>query len=305
MGNFFSFLFSSRKNGERCTEAEKSEEINKEDFKKFDILRFDGIRARQMQQFSYAVKCFTEALKIRKDIEVMSFLTSSLVMMNELDKALDVLNEMLELEENNTTFLLNRANLLLQSDKKAEAVQDCLRIIETEPDNHSACFLLAKAEYGLGNRDKSIEAVSKAIETKGNFTDAYLLRAEIHFSSGEEGKALEDLEQVIRLAPREETAYLLRGRVREQMGELFLAGEDYSEALELNPFHKGGYLLAGKLLSKQKRYDEAIALLDEAIEHIEDFAEAYAERANAKKANGDEEGAAEDMQNFVKLEKEH
>ena len=71
--------------------------------------------------------------------------------------------------------------------------------------------------------------------------------------------------------------------------------------MELNPFNEEAYLLAGKLMMAQEKYDEAIELFDEAIEHNDQFAKMYAARAQAKRKTGDLEGALADEQISAEL----
>jgi tetratricopeptide (TPR) repeat protein len=85
------------------------------------------------------------------------------------------------------------------------------------------------------------------------------------------------------------------------LGDTRAASADYQLASELNPFNEEAYLLAGKLMMSQEKYDEAIALFDEAIEHNERFAIAYAARAQAKRKTGDSEGALADEQKLAEI----
>ena len=73
MGNFFKSLFSSSK------VATPEEEKSKNDQKNFDILKYDGVRAQKIGQVAYAIKCFTEALKMQEDFETMTYLVDTRV----------------------------------------------------------------------------------------------------------------------------------------------------------------------------------------------------------------------------------
>ncbi len=285
---FLSSLFSPSKKENALDDQQKS------DLKKFDILKYDGIRAQRVGKTDYAVKCFIEALKIQPDFETMKYLMSSYFMLNRLDDAIEVLNEMVETGEESANTLLTRANLLYSTGKHSEAIADCMQIIETEPNNHLAYFQSAKSERVLDHLETGIDQLSKAIDIKDDFAESYMLRAEIYLSLKKGTDALPDIEKVIGLTPEDETAYLLRGRIHELLGDSEAAFDDYKEASALNPFNEDAYLLAGRLMMTQEKYDEAIELFDEAIEHNEQFTEAYAERGRAKDKKGDKEGAAED-----------
>ena len=135
MGNFFTSLFSSSKPAEATEDKAKNEQKN------FDILKYDGVRAQKMGKLAYAIKCFTEALNIQEDFETMSYLVSAYTMANELGKAEDVLNRMVEMEPDHIATRLTRVNLLFMLDKDAEVITDCLHVIELEPSNHVAYFI--------------------------------------------------------------------------------------------------------------------------------------------------------------------
>ena len=282
---FFSSLFQVK------TEEDQQQ---KADLKNFDILKYDGIRAQRMGKTEYAVKCFTEALKIQKDLETMKYLISACFTLNRHDQALEVLHEMVETGEEPAVTLLMRANFFLTMEKYAEALADCVQAIELEPNNYFAFFLSAKSELALGEPAKAIEHIDHATEIKENFAEGYTLRANIHLVMEKKNDALSDIEKVIELTPEDEMAYLLRGRIHELLDDTDAALADYQQALELNPFHEEAWLMAGRLMMAREKYDEAIALFDEAIEHIDKFTRAYAARAFAKHQTGDHEGALAD-----------
>ena len=68
MPNFFKSFFSGKS---ETPESEKQ----KNDRKRFEIFKYDGLRAQRMGRPDYAVKCFTEALAIEEDFETMGYLS--------------------------------------------------------------------------------------------------------------------------------------------------------------------------------------------------------------------------------------
>ena len=114
MGNFFKSLFSSSK------AATPEEEKSKNDQKNFDILKYDGVRAQKIGQVAYAIKCFTEALKLQEDFETMTYLVAAYTTANKAEEALEVLNRMVELEPDHINTLLTRVNVLFMLDKDAD-----------------------------------------------------------------------------------------------------------------------------------------------------------------------------------------
>jgi tetratricopeptide (TPR) repeat protein len=285
----FSSLFSSA----------KPEEDNK--LQQFDVLKYDGIRALQINKPKYAVKCFTEALHIRQDLETMKYLMTAYNALNMSDEALETLNDMVATGEEPVNTLLMRANFLYLNEQYPAAIVDCEHIIEIEPDNFTAFFLLAKIEKQTGELDKAITHLDKAIGIREDFVEGYTLRADIYLAMKKGGNAMADIEKVVELAPEDETAYILRGHTHELLGNDEAALLDYQTVLELNPFNEEIYLFAGRILLAGGKYDDAIILFDEAIEQIENFANAYSARAVAKHQTGDHEGALADEKTAKEL----
>jgi len=294
MGNFFKSLFSSSK------AATPEEEKSKNDQKNFDILKYDGVRAQKIGQVAYAIKCFTEALKLQEDFETMTYLVAAYTTANKAEEALEVLNRMVELEPDHINTLLTRVNVLFMLDKDADVIVDCRHILELEETNHLAWFLMGKAKRTTSDPLGAIADLTKAIALKEDFTDAYLMRAQILLSMLQATEALPDVEKAITLAPEEETSYLLRGRIHEAMGNIDAAAADYQNVLELNPFNDEATLLVGQLLITQERLDEAITFFD----LKPDFGKAYAERGRAKNLKGDKDGAFEDLKKSIELNPE-
>ena len=288
MGNFFTSLFSSSKPAEATEDKAKNEQKN------FDILKYDGVRAQKMGKLAYAIKCFTEALNIQEDFETMSYLVSAYTMANDLGKAEDVLNRMVEMEPDHIATRLTRVNLLFMLDKDAEVITDCLHVIELEPSNHVAYFMMAKAKKATNDVFGAIADLTRSISLKEDFADSYLLRAEILLGLGQAKEALPDVE----------SSYLLRGRIHMALGDIEAANSGFQQVLDLNPFNEDACILSGQLLIEQKKYDEAIAFFDEAIETNPSFAKAYSERGRAKNLKGDKTGAFEDLKKSLELNPE-
>ena len=106
-------------------------------------------------------------------------------MANDLGKAEDVLNRMVEMEPDHIATRLTRVNLLFMLDKDAEVITDCLHVIELEPSNHVAYFMMAKAKKATNDVFGAIADLTRSISLKEDFADSYLLRAEILLGLGQ------------------------------------------------------------------------------------------------------------------------
>lgn len=295
MVNFFKSIFPGKEETEEELKARNEE-------KNFDILKYDGIRATKMcGKLPYAIKCFTEALNIKEDMETRTLLASAYLSFGKPEEALLQANKMVELEPENIEARLIRIHILFLLDRDSEVPADCQAIISVDPDNYMAYFQMAKAKKATGDVFGAIADLTKAIALKDDFAGAYQLRAEVFLLMRQGKEALEDISKVIELTPEEETAYLLRGRVHALMNDAEKAEADFSYVLELNPFQIDAYLLKSSLMTALGKNEDALAFIDEAIEVNTESGALYAERGRIRNILGDKKGAFEDVKKSVEL----
>lgn len=278
------------------------EEKQKAEQKRFEIFKYDGVRAGRMGRLDYAVKCFTEALAIRQDFETMGYLAQTYIRTNRMDEARRLLGQMVRMEPTHTDTRLTLANVCYMQEDYAAMAEEATKVIEAEEGNAMAHYLLGKAKNGEGDGPMCIAHLTRAIVLRDDFVEARLLRAEALVGMHQYKEAREDIEAILAGNPDDESALLLRGRTEEATGEAERAEESYRRVTEVNPFNEQAYLLLGKFYIAQKRLTEAVGLFTEAIELNPGFAAAYHERGRARLLNGDKEGAAEDMKRGLELD---
>ena len=98
---FFKSLFGSA--------VENPEEKRQEELaKKFDVLKYDGVRALRSGQMAYAKQCFTHALEIKDDLEVRDYLSEALMRSGEMLPALEQLRLLCEAQPDNGRIYVGR-----------------------------------------------------------------------------------------------------------------------------------------------------------------------------------------------------
>ncbi len=291
---FFKSFFSGKTD---TSETEKQ----KNDLKNFEIFKYDGMRAQRMGRADYAIKCFTEALKIQNDFETMGYLTQVYIQTGKLDDARTLLAQMTELDNGQVSTFLTLAHVCFMQEDYPAMAEAARKAIAIEEGNAMAHYLLGKAENGQNNGLMCIAHLTKAIVLKDDFIEARLLRAEALMQMQQYKEAAEDIEAILSQDSEEESALLLNGKIKEATGKLQEAETDYRKVTEQNPFNEQAYLYLGQLYITQHKLTEAIALFDEAIEMNPIFAQAYHERGRAKLLNNDKDGATEDMKKELEL----
>ena len=291
---FFKSLFGGK--SEDPVE-EKEKQIQKE----FEILKYDGIRARRLHRMDYARKCFEEAIKLQDDFETYAQLVQLLVETGDFQAALDPLEHMAKAEPHIAETFISLATVHFMLENYQEMADNAQLAIDRAPENMQAYYLKGKAMQGLSKDDEAVQLFTKAIELQGDFAEALLLRGQIYLRQAKLADAMADAEAAIASGKEVESGLLLRGSVKEVENKPEEAEADYRQVLELDPFNQQAYTYIGKLYLKNERYADAVSMMDDAIEMSPVFAQAYELRAEAKKLMGDVEGATKDAAAAVNL----
>lgn len=241
------------------------ESIQKEEEKNFDIFKFDGVRAQRMGRLDYALRCFDEALNLKEDFETLSYKSTTLIAMNRLEEARDVLIRMAELQPQRTETHITLAHILFMTDEYEAMKASALKAVECNAENPMAYYLLGKAEEALQHPVAAIEALTRAIEKQPDFIEALNSRASLFVQTGESEKAMVDIKEVLTLHEEDETALALRAFIYNKVeNDSERAKADYRHIIELNPFNKEAYAALIDILQAEGNAEEVKKLEDEA-----------------------------------------
>ena len=132
--NFFKALFGGSE--ETPEQKQKADET-----RKFDMFKYDGVKAAKMGQHDYAVKCYKEALKIREDLEVRDYLAQSLIRTGQLAEAYEQLETLAAAEPENTAIFIQMAQVAHMMENYTAMAQACERALLIDNQNARAHYL--------------------------------------------------------------------------------------------------------------------------------------------------------------------
>ena len=321
---FFKNLFSSNKEDSKAlvteelpqvetpenTLQEDTESTNIEEHEKryrFETLRDDGLRALQIGQVEYAVKCFTTALQYEENSTTMRHLAESYVMIRDGEKALALLERLHEEDPENVDYPI----IATQAAEIAEQYDTMERYarmaIEIDPNNETGLYMLGHCLFLKKQYADAEECFTQLLATSEEFSNVRQQRINCRIEEEKYNEALEDIAYMTNHASATEDTYIAKGNILLKQGEYEAAADAYKEALTLNPFNMAAPLKLAETSLSQAHPDEALAYLDEAISMQENFAEAYNKRAEIKEQLGDNEGAIQDREKAqnITLTEEH
>jgi tetratricopeptide (TPR) repeat protein len=219
-------------NSEQNPEEEKVEA----EHKKFDLMKYDGVKAMKMGQWDYAVRCFEEALKLQDDPEVHDYLSQTFIRLDRLDEAVEQLQWLTRKEPENEKLLLQLAHVYYMKEDYEGMGSSAERAIQLNAESAHAYYLYAQAALGQNDMINGIARLTKAIALDEELADARLLRAQTLLKMGDVNGAADDSAWLMEHVGEQEDVLMLASQVARAKGDDGTAVELLKKALELNPF---------------------------------------------------------------------
>ncbi|MEH2535567.1 tetratricopeptide (TPR) repeat protein [Bradyrhizobium sp. AZCC 1588] len=151
------------------------------------------------------------------------------------EKAIERLNQAIELDPDNPHFRLNRGSAYAGNRQFDKAIEDYDRAIAIDPSSSLAFLARAEAYVRMADYEHAIEDFGEAIRLFPGNARAYLTRGTTYANKREYDRAIEDLDQSIKLDPECPTGYLTRALLFKLKGDRGRADADYDHAIKLDP----------------------------------------------------------------------
>jgi tetratricopeptide (TPR) repeat protein/glycosyltransferase involved in cell wall biosynthesis len=176
-----------------------------------------------------------------------------------------------------------------------------LRIGRTKVDEHPRD---PQVHYELGVQyaelHQPVEAIGcfeQALALSPHFRDAQFRLALCLLEAKQYRAALQALRNCHRLVPRQRAEICLsEGNAHRELGDLIRAEQAFRRALKENPAFTPASSNLALLYTRARRYDEALACLDRAVERATNDIQLRSLRGHVRCDAGDEEAALEDLE---------
>ena len=129
---------------------------------------------------------------------------------------------------------------------------------------------------------EALKAINKAIKINNGNADFFLMRARVHDKMKNYNAATNDIQTALDLAPKQSDMYWVAANVLFKMGRFNEAANNYTRAIQYDNENMielhNAYYNRGSCLLKMKKYQEAVADFNSAIEIEPAFTGAYHNR---------------------------
>lgn len=203
-------------------EESPEEKAEKRREREFDVLKYDGVRARKIGEVKYAIRCFREALALRNDTETASYLAEALLSDKQAEEARSILAKLAEElpDHIGVRLAMARADEMMQDYTRMD--EDCRAALQIDNGHAGALYRSAQAKHALHDELNAVALLTQAIVQDGHLTEAYLLRAEILRDMGSLTEAEADIDHLLedeKAQPASEEAVMLKAALRLQQGD--------------------------------------------------------------------------------------
>lgn len=178
--------------------------------------------------------------------------------------------------------------------RDSDAVTLAKRLIETDKQNQIAFAVLAHHYAEKRDITRALSYQSKVLDEKNpSFHALYKVALDLEKTSQLE-KAVNALNKLVDTYPRSSTAWTLRGQFYRRLDSRERAMKDFREAYRLSPENIGAAVMIAKVLSNEKRFEEALPYYDKFIESGAPVASAFSKRGDCHRHLGHLDKAIED-----------
>jgi tetratricopeptide (TPR) repeat protein len=149
----------------------------------------------------------------------------------------------------------------VQTDE-AKALDDLDEAIQLSPENGAYRLVRAVFLRSRGKLDESLAEVDKVLEQTPEDANALILQGEVFRELGQNDKALESFDQATQVSPQAPAPYQERGEIYREQEEYDKALEQFNKVLELQPGELLTLVHRAEVYLRTERFDEALSDVD-------------------------------------------
>lgn len=199
---------------------------------------------------------------------------------------------------------LQRAQLLLQQSRPAEAEQEAGLALAHAPDNAHAHALLALSRCQQGKHDEAIDAARGAVRCAPDSPYGHYILALVLHRAGQNRRAQASSDEAIRLDPADADTFSLRAAIQLSLGDWSAALADAEQALALSPENVEAANFRAMALVRLGRKEEATRTVDYALHREPESAFSHANQGWTYLHRDEPQRALEHFREALRLDPE-
>jgi hypothetical protein len=253
-------------------------------------------------QLAQAEGLYAEILKLQpKHFDALHLLGVIALQAQEHQRAVDLINQAIELYPHNAAFYSSRGAALQELKQYDAAIASYDQAITLKPDYADAWYNRGLALQGHNQLESAISSYDKVLALRPDFAEAWSNRGAALQGLSQLDAAIASYDHAIKIKPDYAEAWSNRGVALHRLNRLDAAVASFDKAIALRPFFAEAYNNRGLALSDLKLFGSAIASYDQAIRIKPEYAEAWYNRGNAQEELKELEAALESYYQAIRI----
>ena len=221
------------------------------------------------------------------------------------DEAMTLLEEVLAENPQDSTALMLKGRLQLQDKQYTDAISTFRSVLKNQPDSAEVMLLLAAAHQANGEKELALENLSRAVQAQPANANARLGLAQYQASSGDMDGALENINAALAAEPANVAVLRAKAEILARQGDTEALENVLNQLVQASPETGLGDFGKGRLFKSQKKYAEAVASFEAALQREPDSILALTELVNTEIESGDTDGAIKRLEATLAAKPEH
>jgi tetratricopeptide (TPR) repeat protein len=201
-----------------------------------------------------------------RDIQVKKNYVQLLILINQLDEATRLNDELLKADPHDADLLIYRGQVQIHRGDASGAVDSLQQALKDDANNAVAHYQLGLAFDMQHNEAQSESELREAVGLRPDLTEAQQALGMLELRRGDLDAVAQTAQQVVNDAPNKPDGYLLRARSEMGLKKYSDAERDMRQASEIAPGNPIPYVQMGNLRLLQKQYAEAIKNFAQALD---------------------------------------
>jgi protein O-GlcNAc transferase len=198
-------------------------------------------------------------------------------------RAEDYLNKAISLKPDMPAYHCNLGNVFKAKGEREKAVIQYERAIRLKPDFAQAHNNIGTVLKDLKKYPEAIASLNKAVAIQADYAEAFYNLGNVFMDTENHPEAIESYNKAISLNPNYVQAYNNLGNIFMAMGNLEQARTTFEMAIQVNPTYAQAHNNLGKVLKDLGRLEGALNAYRNAIKFQPKYANAYYNMANTLK----------------------
>ena len=271
--------------------------------KSFPLLLNLGLCYFKTEDFSHAVKPLQRAVEVQPDnFQARSLLAMSYYSQKEFIPASREFEKLIAVKPDNPTLQYLLAESYLWSGQEQQMLDFFRHILEKSPNSVTVHMLMGEADDGLGRTEEAIKEFEAAAALAPRQPNVHFGLGYLYWESRQFDRAAIEFQREIDAGGSVAKSQAYLGDIALHQGNLAQARTYLVEAARLYPQYRFTHYDLGVLETQEKKYDDAVSELHQAIELDPKRADAHYRLAEVFRAQGKAKLAQEELDKVARIQ---